>query len=52
MINSNGYESRFKNGATKFDQGGKPNPLLLPMINEGMKFVLKYGVESINKTLC
>eukprot|EP00301_Raphidiophrys_heterophryoidea_P005962 c12446_g2_i4.p1 GENE.c12446_g2_i4~~c12446_g2_i4.p1 ORF type:complete len:419 (+),score=81.28 c12446_g2_i4:37-1257(+) len=46
-----GYEERFKSGARRFDSGGRPNPILLPMINEGLKQVLDWSPEWIQKSI-
>lgn len=36
----NGYPEEFFHDARKFDSGGKPNPLLLPMIRASLEQVL------------
>ena len=46
-----GYEERFKSGARKFDSGGRPNPVLLPMVVEGLRHVLAWNPEQVHISL-
>ena len=38
-IDSNGYPEALIKGAARLDSGGKKNPILLPMVNEGLRIV-------------
>lgn len=38
-IDSHGYPEAFIKGAARLDSGGKKNPILLPMVNEGLRIV-------------
>ena len=44
-----GYPENFKIGARKFDIGGRPNPILLPILNDALKHILKFKVNKISK---
>ena len=46
-----GYPETFFNDARKFDSGGKPNPLLLPMIRTSLEEVVKLDMSSAQETL-
>jgi selenocysteine lyase/cysteine desulfurase len=46
-----GYEERYKMGARRFDSGGRPNPVLLPMVCEALKMVLAWDPQHIHVTL-
>ena len=37
----NGYPTKFMNDARKFNSGGKPNPILLPMLQASLKEVAR-----------
>jgi len=46
-----GYPAAYKHGACRLDNGGRPNPILLPMAEDGLNMVLEWGVDKIAKTL-
>jgi selenocysteine lyase/cysteine desulfurase len=39
MMGPTGYPTKFMNDARKFNAGGKPNPILLPILKESLKYV-------------
>ena len=46
-----GYEPRFKQGARAFDSGGRPNPILMPMVCTAIEMVLRWGPDQVHNTL-
>lgn len=46
-----GYPEAFMSGARRIDSGGRPNPILLPMIQAGLSFVLTLQVSRIQSLL-
>jgi selenocysteine lyase/cysteine desulfurase len=46
-----GYPETFFNDARKFDSGGRPNPLLLPMIRTSLEEVVKLNMSTAQETL-
>eukprot|EP00933_Yihiella_yeosuensis_P026342 TRINITY_DN20437_c0_g1_i1.p1 TRINITY_DN20437_c0_g1~~TRINITY_DN20437_c0_g1_i1.p1 ORF type:complete len:461 (-),score=60.74 TRINITY_DN20437_c0_g1_i1:356-1738(-) len=46
-----GYSEKFQDGAKRFDSGGRPNPILLPMVEAALKQILEWGPERIATTL-
>jgi len=47
----NGYEMRYRPGALRLQAGGRPNPVLLPMVAEGLAQVMEWGVERVASML-
>jgi hypothetical protein len=39
--NSDCYEERFVHSAAKFTSGGRPNPILIPMISNALEWILQ-----------
>jgi selenocysteine lyase/cysteine desulfurase len=46
-VGSAGYSSKYRPGARRFDVGEHANPITMPMLSEGVRQVLEWGVESI-----
>jgi len=46
-----GYETKFKQGMRKFDAGGKPNPILMPMLRHSLGQILAWGPIQIEEYL-
>jgi selenocysteine lyase/cysteine desulfurase len=46
-----GYPETFFDDARKFDSGGRPNPLLLPMIRTSLEEVVKLDMPTAQETL-
>ena len=44
-----GYPELFVSDARKFDQGGKPNPILLPMLQTSLEFVVQTTGQDLRK---
>ena len=44
-------EEAFQAGAKRFDAGGRPNPVLLPMVATALKQVLEWSPERISERL-
>mmetsp|Transcript_41187 Transcript_41187/g.101659 ORF Transcript_41187/g.101659 Transcript_41187/m.101659 type:complete len:372 (+) Transcript_41187:160-1275(+) len=42
------YDEEFAPGAIRFDSGGRPNPILLPMVAEGLRQILEWTPEAIH----
>ncbi|GAB5364469.1 hypothetical protein AAMO2058_000973000 [Amorphochlora amoebiformis] len=42
-----GYEMKYRSGAIRFQAGGRPNPILLPMIKAALEQILEWGVPRI-----
>jgi len=47
----NGYPPDFCKGARKFDSGGKPNPILLPMLRTSLEQVIKFNVQQVQQQM-
>jgi selenocysteine lyase/cysteine desulfurase len=47
----NGYPEKFVSNARKFDAGGKPNPILLPMLRVAMEKVVRLDLSQVQKYL-
>lgn len=47
----NGYPSKFVNDARKFDSGGKPNPILLPMLRASLEQVVRLDFKQVQERL-
>ena len=47
----NGYPEKFVTNARKFDAGGKPNPILLPMLRVSMEKVVQLDLQQVQKDL-
>lgn len=45
VMGPNGYPETFFGDARKFDSGGKPNPILLPMLRSSMEKVVKLNLH-------
>lgn len=41
------YETEYQPGAVRYDAGERSNPILVPMMNEGLKQLIEWGVENI-----
>jgi len=41
------YESEYQPGAIRYDAGERSNPILVPMMNEGLKQLIEWGSENI-----
>ena len=50
-IGPNGYPEEFYSDGRKFDAGGKPNPILLPMLRCALESVVKLDCDKIQSTL-
>lgn len=46
-----GYAEEFQEGARRFDAGGRPNPVLLPMVEAALTQILRWGPERIEAYL-
>lgn len=46
-----GYSETFKAGARRVDVGGRPNPILFPMLKDALTQVLSWGVARLEATL-
>jgi len=46
-----GYPEAFRRGARRLDSGGRPNPVLLPMAEDGLALVLSWGPQRIASAL-
>ena len=46
-----GYEPRFKQGARAYDSGGRPNPILMPMVCTAVEMVLRWGPDQVHNML-
>ena len=46
-----GYEPRFKQGARAYDSGGRPNPVLMPMVCEAVNMVLDWKPANVRDML-
>lgn len=46
-----GYPSRFLPGARKFDSGGKPNPILVPMLQASLEQVVQLHIPAVQQQL-
>jgi selenocysteine lyase/cysteine desulfurase len=42
------YSEAFATGACRLDAGGRPNPILLPMLAEGLCAVLEWGPDAVH----
>ena len=47
----NGYPTEFCNDARKFDSGGKPNPILLPILRASLEQVVELDVVKAQEDL-
>eukprot|EP00397_Hematodinium_sp_SG-2012_P053199 GEMP01063362.1.p1 GENE.GEMP01063362.1~~GEMP01063362.1.p1 ORF type:complete len:280 (-),score=45.95 GEMP01063362.1:239-1078(-) len=47
LLSEPGYSTKFKPGMRKFDAGGRPNPILMHMIQDAMKQVLLWKNKNI-----
>lgn len=47
----NGYPNKFFNDARKFDSGGRPNPILLPMLRASLEHVVAIDKSMLQQTL-
>jgi len=50
-IGKHGYPEEFISGAARLDSGGKKNPILLPMVCEGLRIVKEIDVMEAQKYL-
>jgi selenocysteine lyase/cysteine desulfurase len=51
MMGPTGYPTRFMKDARKFNSGGKPNPILLPMLQESLKYVVSIDKSDVQLKL-
>jgi selenocysteine lyase/cysteine desulfurase len=51
MMGPTGYPTQFFQDARKFDGGGKPNPILLPMLRESLKSVVSIDTSELQARL-
>ena len=50
-VNYVGYEPRFKQGARAYDSGGRPNPVLMPMVCTAVELVLQWEPSRVRDML-
>lgn len=50
-MDKDGYPAEFCKDARKFDSGGKPNPILLPMLRASLEQVVKLDVRQVQQEL-
>lgn len=50
-ISAPGYSEAFQPGARRFDAGGRPNPILLPMVEAALTQILQWRPERIMATV-
>jgi selenocysteine lyase/cysteine desulfurase len=50
-IDEHGYPAEFVDGAARLDSGGKKNPILLPMVLEGLKIVNSLNLKEAQEHL-
>ena len=50
-MGSNGYPADFCSDSRKFDSGGKPNPILLPMLRSSLEQVVKLDVLQVQQEM-
>jgi dTDP-4-dehydrorhamnose reductase len=51
MDNVTGYPTPFMPGARRFDFGGRPNPIIVPMVREALRLILYWTPEKIQAYL-
>jgi selenocysteine lyase/cysteine desulfurase len=51
VMGANGYPEKFFDDARKFDSGGKPNPILLPMLRVSLEQVAKLDFVQVQDQL-
>lgn len=51
IMTSNGYPENFVDGACRLDSGGRPNPVLIPMIRLALDNLLHWEVSNIQSYL-
>jgi selenocysteine lyase/cysteine desulfurase len=50
-MGTHGYPERFLGSARKFDSGGKPNPILVPMLQASLEQVAQLNIASVQDQL-
>jgi selenocysteine lyase/cysteine desulfurase len=50
-MGANGYPEKFFNDARKFDSGGRPHPILLPMLRTSLEQVAKLDFNQVQERL-